>query len=210
MYVTYKGPVCCLDSLRESKQKSNFLVFSLAAQACGPYLALLDILSLSQYLMFAGFYLKRRFLCELVCRWRWFREDVHNIDLQPSLSFHLFSPLHLSGAAVELFHDRNIKWLISLADGRSFVFLSPTSKMELKQWITQWIISCLFSYWAQQQAFAKIVPVTGELVVSHTECCVFVLRNIKIRERVLGCLVLVFLDEVPNRTYCIVRVILFR
>lgn len=98
MYVTYKGSVCCLDSLRESKQKSNFLVFSLAAQACGSYLALLDILSLSQYLMFAGFYLKRRFMCELVCRW--FREDVHNIDLQPSLSFHLFSSLHLSGAAV--------------------------------------------------------------------------------------------------------------
>lgn len=79
MYVTYKGSVCCLDSLRESKQKSNFLVFSLAAQACGSYLALLDILSLSQYLMFAGFYLKRRFMCELVCRW--FREDVHNIDV---------------------------------------------------------------------------------------------------------------------------------
>lgn len=54
MYVTYKGSVCCLDSLRESKQKSNFLVFSVAAQACGSYLALLDILSLSQYLMFAG------------------------------------------------------------------------------------------------------------------------------------------------------------
>lgn len=89
-------------------------------------------------------------------------------------------------------------------------FFSPTTKMELKQWITQWIISCLFSYWAQQQAFAKIVPVTGELVVSHTECCIFTLRNIKIRERVLGCLVFVFLDEVPNRTCCVVGVILFR
>lgn len=56
---------------------------------------------------------------------------------------------------------------------------------------------------------AKIVPVTGELVVSHTECCIFTLRNIKIRERVLGCLVFVFLDEVPNRTCCVVGVILF-
>lgn len=123
MYVTYKGSVCCLDSLRESKQKSNFLVFSLAAQACGSYLALLDILSLSQYLMFAGFYLKRRFMCELVCRW--FREDVHNIDLAVVVFPLIFIAASLRCRRLELFHDRNIKWLISLADGRSFVFFLP-------------------------------------------------------------------------------------
>lgn len=63
----------------------------------------------------------RRRLCEFECMWRRFGDDFHNIDLQLSY-FHLFLLLHLSGAATELFHDRNVKWLISLADGRCFCF----------------------------------------------------------------------------------------
>lgn len=42
---------------------------------------------------------------------------------------------------------------------------------------------------ATAQASAIIVPVTGELTVSHIEGFVFVLRNIRIREAVVGSVV---------------------
>lgn len=51
---------------------------------------------------------------------------------------------------------------------------------------------------AAAQAYAIIVPVTGELTVPHMEGFACVLRNIRIREGVVGSVV--FLDEVPNRT----------
>ena len=52
MYVTHWKFTCCLDSVRESKQKSHFLAgFCPSEKACGHYRALLDIPFSSQYLI---------------------------------------------------------------------------------------------------------------------------------------------------------------
>lgn len=52
---------------------------------------------------------------------------------------------------------------------------------------------------ADAQAFARIVPVTGELTASHIEGCggFFVLRTSELGMVIMGS---VLLDEVPNRT----------
>lgn len=191
---------------QRGKQKSNFLaVFALAEKACGHYFALLGILASSQYLILqAAISHNGPRVCVRVCGGEAFCEDFHNIDSQLSLCSHLLLPLHLSGATVQLFCNRKAKCLTPHADGRFFFLLNGTRAMN--NTMTNELLIERSGPAADARASDEIVTVAREFTASQTEGCVFMLRNIRIREGVMGSMLFKMWCQIGR---IVTRVILF-